>query len=268
MSQFEHVKDKYGNDLYYGHPEVRMAAVDYVKDFYKQVEMLKEIELRPDDVITVSYPKSGQNWTNQMVRMLLEGTTTELPVIGRENDFVFMDATGWDKHLAPPVKPRAIWSHLRFRNLPRDVEKKKVKIILITRNLKDVFVSTYNYLHNFHDPIGYGGTWPQFFEYMLENGHWYGNPFDYLRDWEREIGAHPDIPILQVAYEDMKEDPVRQVEKINEFLGTQRSKEFCREVADHCDFSNIHNSRKFDPGAFKDTKWRMDAVPQKAFYRK
>ncbi|KAK7492357.1 hypothetical protein BaRGS_00016454, partial [Batillaria attramentaria] len=266
MSQFVHVKDKYGNDICYGHPEVRFPALAYVKDFYKQVEMLKEIELRPDDVITVSYPKSeldqpdGED-ASRRNNNRPSGNCSQ-------NDFVFMDATGWDKHLAPPVKPRAIWSHLRFRNLPRDVEKKKVKIILITRNLKDVFVSQYNYLHNFHGSMGYDGTWPQFFEYMLENGHWYGNPFDYLRDWEREIEAHPDIPILQVAYEDMKEDPVRQVERINEFLGTQRSKEFCREVADHCDFSNIHNSRKFDPGALKDTKWRMDAVPQKAFYRK
>nr|KAG5703497.1 hypothetical protein BaRGS_020131 [Batillaria attramentaria] len=267
MSQFEHVKDKYGNDIYYGHPEVKFTAVSYVKDFYKQVEMLKEIELRPDDVITVSYPKSGQNWTNQMVRMLLEGTT-DLPDVGRENDFVWMDTTGWEKQLLPPVKPRAIWSHLRFRNLPRDVEKKKVKLILITRNLKDVFVSQYNFLHNFHGPMGYEGTWPQFFEWMLENGYWYGNPFDYLRDWEREIEAHPDIPILQVAYEDMKEDPVRGVEKINEFLGTQRSKEFCREVADHCDFSNIHKSRKFDASTLEHSKWKTDIVPQKIFYRK
>ncbi|KAK7492358.1 hypothetical protein BaRGS_00016455, partial [Batillaria attramentaria] len=267
MSQFETVKDKYGNEICFGHSEVKFPALEYVKDFYKQVEMLKDIELRPDDVITVAYPKSGQNWINHMVTMLLEGTT-DLPDVLREDDFVLIDGTGWDKKLPPPDKPRPLWSHLPFRYLPRDVEKKKARIILITRNLKDVFVSMYNFLQNFQGHMGYAGTWSQFFEWMLENGYWYGNPFDYLRDWERAIEDHPDIPVLHVSYEDTKADAVGQVEKINEFLGTKRSKEFCKEVADHCDFSNIHKSRKFDASTLEHSKWKTDIVPQKIFYRK
>ncbi|KAK7492343.1 hypothetical protein BaRGS_00016440 [Batillaria attramentaria] len=112
---------------------------------------------------------AGQNWTNQMVKMLLEGTT-DLPVLSGESKFIWIDVAGWENQLPPPVKPRALWSHLRFRNLPRGVEKKKVKVVFITRNLKDVFVSQYNFLKNFYAPIGYQGTWPQFFEYVFENG--------------------------------------------------------------------------------------------------
>nr|KAG5688945.1 hypothetical protein BaRGS_031344 [Batillaria attramentaria] len=240
MSQFEHVKDKYGNDFYYGHREVKFPPMSYVKDFYQLVENIKEIELRPDDAITVAYPKSGLNWINHIVSMLQEGTTTIAPIL-QEDSFVLIDGVGWDKKLTPPVKPRALWSHVPFRYLPRDVTKKKVKVVLITRNLKDVFVSLFTFLANFHGEMGYSGTWPQFFENILENGFWYGDPFDYLRDWEREIEAHPDLPILHVAYEDAKEDPVREVEKLNAFLGTQRS-----QVGDWKNWFTVAQNEQFE----------------------
>lgn len=266
MDQFEHVKDKFGNDMYYGHPEMKLPPHPYVKDHYKHVDILKDIQLRPDDVITISYPKSGQNWTNHLVTMLLEGST-DVGVLGKPDAFIYMDVTGWDMQLPPPVKPRALWSHLPFRYLPRDVEDKKVKLVFITRNLKDVIVSHFCFFKNFTLPMGYEGTWPQFCSHIMEEGHYHGDMFDYLLDWEKDIAARPDHPILQVAYEDLIKDPVGQVQRLNEFLGTERSEEFCRQVAHTCRFSNMHVTRRFYSKSLKNANWRDD-VPQSLFWRK
>ncbi|KAK7497617.1 hypothetical protein BaRGS_00011012, partial [Batillaria attramentaria] len=266
MSKFVHLKDKYGNDMWFGHPVVRMPASEDVEDYDKQLQILKDMQLRPDDVITVAYPKSGLNWTNHMVTMLLDGTT-EIPPVLNDNTYIYMDHAGSKKQLPPPVKPRALWSHLRFRYLPRDVTEKKVKLVYITRNPKDVFVSQFCYLKNFSDKMGYAGTWPQFFEVMLEQGYWFGDLFEYLRDWEREIDNHPDHPIIQVSFEDLKQNTLKEVERLNEFLGTKRSQEFCETVAHTCRFSNMHVTRKFGEDIVKSADWRKD-IPTTCFFRK
>nr|KAG5687671.1 hypothetical protein BaRGS_027563 [Batillaria attramentaria] len=136
-----------------------------------------------------------------MVTMLTEGTT-ELPPILREDDFVFFDTCGGPKRLPPADKPRVLWSHALFRFMPLDLTAKKVKVVYITRNPKDVFVSMFCFLHKFDPPLGYRGTWKQFFPFMLKEGWWYGNMFDYLLDWDQEIENHPDIPVYRISYED------------------------------------------------------------------
>nr|KAG5687673.1 hypothetical protein BaRGS_027565 [Batillaria attramentaria] len=79
---------------------------------------------------------------------------------------------------------------------------KKVKVVYITRNPKDVFVSMFCFLHKFDPPMGYRGTWEQFFPFMLKEGWWFGNLFDYLLDWDQEIENHPDIPVYRICYEE------------------------------------------------------------------
>nr|KAG5687668.1 hypothetical protein BaRGS_027560 [Batillaria attramentaria] len=104
-----------------------------------------------------------------MVAMLTEGTT-ELPPILREDDFVFFDTCGGPKRLPPADKPRTLWSHAHFRFMPLDLTAKKVKVVYITRNPKDVFVSMFCFLNKFDPPLGYRGSWEQFFPFMLKEG--------------------------------------------------------------------------------------------------
>ncbi|KAK7492335.1 hypothetical protein BaRGS_00016432, partial [Batillaria attramentaria] len=170
MPQFEHVKDRYGNDLWYGDGgEVRFAANPAIQDYREQLKTIKERRLRSDDVLIVGYPKSGNNWTHHVVSMLVAGTT-ELPLMNEADNFIFIDSCGAGRRLPPADKPRVFTSHLRFRYLPRDVIEKKVKVVHITRNPKDVFVSLYCHVRSVRPPLGYDGTWPQFFSVMLEQG--------------------------------------------------------------------------------------------------
>nr|KAG5687669.1 hypothetical protein BaRGS_027561 [Batillaria attramentaria] len=186
----------------------------------------------------------------------------------REDDYVLLDSCGGPKRLPPADKPRVLWSHAPFRFLPLDLTAKKVKLVYITRNPKDVFVSMYCFLHKFDPPLGYRGTWEQFFPFMLKEGWWYGNMFDYLLDWDQEIENHPDIPVYRISYEDTLRDTVGQVEKLNEFLGTNRDTEFCREVADACSFSKIPQIRQLSASVLRDNCNWKEGVPFTDLYRK
>ena len=104
-----------------------------------------------------------------MVSMLVEGTT-DLPPMFSSVNFPFLDGHSDDMKLPPPDKPRALMCHLPFRFLPRDVIEKKVKVVYVTRNPKDVFVSLFCHLSQVLPPLGYEGTWSQFFTVMLKQG--------------------------------------------------------------------------------------------------
>ena len=64
--------------------------------------------------------------------------------------------------------PRILNSHLNIRFLPKQMFKKKCKIIHVVRNPKDVVVSLYN--HDFGIKLyGYQGKWENFLQLFLED---------------------------------------------------------------------------------------------------
>ncbi|KAK7492334.1 hypothetical protein BaRGS_00016431, partial [Batillaria attramentaria] len=268
MSQFEHVKDRFGNDMWFGDGgEMKFPAFPYVQDYGQQLQRIKQLPLRTEDVIVVSYPKSGNNWIHHMVSMLVEGTTS-IPSIMPQNELIFVDTCGEVKELPPASsKPRVLVSHLSFRFLPSDVLDKKVKVVYVTRNPKDVFVSYFCHMQNFQAPMGYEGTWSEFFKVMLEQGYYYGDFFEHLKDWERGRAANPDQPVCHISYEETVKDTLAQVEKLNQFLGTGRDRQLCQAIVDTCRFQNMHVVRTSSEDMLRAISWKND-VPFDRFYRK
>ncbi|KAK7103164.1 sulfotransferase 1A2-like [Littorina saxatilis] len=268
MSQFLHLKDKFGNDVRFGNTgEVRVAPLPHIDDYSALLDRIRDVRLHPDDVIVVGFPKSGNNWTHHMASMLQAGTTDIPPMFG-SNNFLFLEGSNDDLKLPPLDKPRVLLTHLPFRFLPRDVSEKKVKVVYVIRNPKDVFVSLWCHMSKVKFPLGYDGTWPQFFEVMLEQGFWYGDVFDYLKDWEKEISSHPGHPIYSCNFEDSKKDTVGQMEKLDQFLDTGRGRELCQAIVDTCQVDKMHLTRVQSDETFKDTWLWKDGVPSNSFYRK
>ncbi|KAK7114683.1 sulfotransferase 1C4-like [Littorina saxatilis] len=261
MPQFLELKDKFGNNLYFGNGgDVRFAATPLISDFRQQLKDVRQLELRTDDVIVVGYPKSGNHWHQQIIRMLQQNSTEYHP-----NTFTTEVLEYIPQSYRPPVTgPRVFFSHLCFRHLPLQVLEKKVKVVHLTRNPKDTFVSMYAQLSEMKNEMGYSGTWDQFFQVMLEWGFWHGNYFDHLLDWEREIEAHPNHAIFVSNFEDMKRDPLGQIEKLNKFLGLERSHQMCQDIADACNISVMREKEEEQVRALKQV-YKADAV---GIYRK
>jgi hypothetical protein len=57
--------------------------------------------------------------------------------------------------------------------------------------------------------------------------------------------------------------------RINEFLGTGRSAEFCREIAHTCRLDNMVNTRKETEESLRDAwLWKVETYKPETFYRK
>lgn len=108
----------------------------------------------------------GNHWHQQIIRMLIQNSTEYTP-----NTFTTDVLEYIPESFRPPAtQPRVFFSHLLFRHLPRQVTEKKVKVVYLTRNPKDTFVSMYAQLSSMSNEMGYAGTWDQFFQVMLEWG--------------------------------------------------------------------------------------------------
>nr|KAG5688656.1 hypothetical protein BaRGS_017510 [Batillaria attramentaria] len=86
---------------------------------------------------------------------------------------------------------------------------------------------------------GYPGSWPDFLQLYLDKGLWCNNWFEAARDMEKEMAAHPELPVYTAVYEEAVRDPVGHVIKLNEFLELGRSRDLCRQIADACSFEKL-----------------------------
>ncbi|XP_044089339.1 sulfotransferase 1A1 isoform X2 [Neovison vison] len=111
--------------------------------------------------------------------------------------------------------PRLIKTHLPLALLPQTLLDQKVKVVYVARNAKDVAVSFYHFyrMAKVHpDP----GTWDCFLEKFMAGEVSYGSWYQHVREWWELSHTHP---VLYLFYEDMKENPKREIQKILKFLG-------------------------------------------------
>ncbi|XP_067671893.1 sulfotransferase 1A1-like [Haliotis asinina] len=198
------------------------------------LETLPSVEMRSDDILVCAFPKSGTHWVWEITRLLVAGKLDRDDI---SKGTAMMEFINEDEYKDLP-SPRVLNTHLLFRELPKQVKEKKPRILYVTRNPKDVTVSFYNFVKKLPMFYKYSGEWKNFVRPSLEGRFDYGSWFDYVKDWE-EVKKTTDVPILTLNYEDMKEDVFREVKKIRDFLGTDRSDEFVKEVCDHCSFGSM-----------------------------
>nr|KAG5694384.1 hypothetical protein BaRGS_002238 [Batillaria attramentaria] len=174
------------------------------------------MELRNDDIVIAGFMKAGNHWVQQICRMLVQGNTEYQP---NTLTYEMLEYIPPDK-ITPPDNPRVL--------------EKKIKLVHLLRNPKDTFVSLYCHLSKMKGDMRYRGTWEHFFSQMLDMGFWHGDWFDHVLDWESQLASHPDIPTFVLHFEDLKRDPIGQVQKLNKFLGLDRSDELCEAIAETC----------------------------------
>nr|KAG5686798.1 hypothetical protein BaRGS_013118 [Batillaria attramentaria] len=155
-------------------------------------------------------------------------------------EHVMLEASDIDRVQQQP-SPRLLNTHVPVSMLPRQVKDKKVKVIHVYRNVKDVCVSMYFHLKQ-RDPMPI----EEFFEKRFLNfeGNENGNYFAYLKSMDEFIKANPDHPIFNVSFEEMKTDPVGTVTRLAEFLGVPHTPELCRQVADACTIDKMREADK------------------------
>ncbi|XP_046575821.1 sulfotransferase 1A3-like [Haliotis rubra] len=146
--------------------------------------------------------------------------------------------------------PRFLNSHLLMKHLPDDVRNKKIKVIYVLRNPKDVAVSYYNFMRTL-PYSNFKGEWKNYVRPFSQGKYMYGSWMDYVLDWEQVKKDNPDLPVLTLFYEDIKEDQMREMRRICEFLDVKRTDDFLSKVRDNTTIASMSTRKKKDDSKIK-----------------
>ncbi|CAG5116568.1 unnamed protein product [Candidula unifasciata] len=195
----ELVPDEFGTVMeLFRCPNGRLVAPDLNPD---TVYNMRNIPLRDDDIMLCSYAKSGCHWLWDVLRYLRFGVADDLDKVDKETHMVEYNSL---ETLEQLQSPRILNNHGFFEDQPTDLFNKKVKVVFVYRNIKDLAVSYYHH-HTRFPEYKYQDTFTHYIRRFVAGLVDNGSVFEYLRGWEEGIHNTPGLNIHVVSYEDMKE---------------------------------------------------------------
>ncbi|XP_021556150.1 sulfotransferase 1A1 [Neomonachus schauinslandi] len=223
-----------------------VKGIPLVKYFAEALGSLQDFQAQPDDLLISTYPKSGTTWVSEILDMIYQGGDVQkcqrAPIFIRVPFLEFKVPgvpTGLEVLKDTPA-PRLIKTHLPLALLPQTLLDQKVKVVYMARNAKDVAVSYYHFyrMAKVHpDP----DTWDNFLEKFMAGEVSYGSWYQHVREWWELSHTHP---ILYLFYEDMKENPKREIQKILKFVGHSLPEETVDLIVQHTSFNEMKNNSK------------------------
>ncbi|XP_043851944.1 sulfotransferase 1C2-like [Dromiciops gliroides] len=184
-------------------------------------DQIQKFKAKNDDLLICTYPKSGTTWIQEIVDMIEQNGDVEKckrSVIHLRHPFIewarSSHLSGVDQANAMP-SPRILKTHLPTQLLPSSFWESTCKIIYVARNAKDCMVSYYHF-QRMSQTLPEPGTWEEYFEKFMNGKVSCGPWYDHVKGWWKAKDKHQ---ILFLFYEDIKENPKREIQKVIKFMG-------------------------------------------------
>ncbi|MCI4391297.1 hypothetical protein PGIGA_G00132390 [Pangasianodon gigas] len=225
------------NDLYMLYKGLLLPKIVHTEDSLKYFE---SFDVQDDDVFAVTYPKSGTTWMQEILPLLLNGgDLTPALTIPNWDRVPWLEESRAAGVMDKLSAPRAFVSHMHYHLMPPSFFSSKAKVIYVSRNPKDVVVSSFHFhqMASFlHDP----GTFEEFADKFLAGNVMFGKWTDHVKSWRNtDLGDR----ILYITYEEMIQDLHGVLERILFFLGKQMSKVALKRVSEHCEFKTMKQNK-------------------------
>jgi len=181
---------------------------------------------RPDDVVIVSYPKSGSTWLRFIFANLINNL---IPDVVKEVDFLRAQLT------VPEIPQKNQNDRIDFEVLPspRIMRSHSLynsifpKVIYLLRDVRDVLISYYYHYKKFN---GFEGSLYDFLCSDVRSVEW----DEHVNSWIYQNTSLNNIYI--VKYEDMLDNPFREVVKMQVFLGLNWTEQQVLQAIEKSDF--------------------------------
>ncbi|XP_067101194.1 sulfotransferase 1C2 [Osmerus mordax] len=199
----------------------------------------------PSDLLIATYPKAGTTWTQEIVDLLLHDGDAEVcrraPTAVRIPFLEIVSPppipSGLDQ-LSKMAPPRVIKTHLPFQLVPEGFWENKCKAIYVARNAKDNLVSYYHFDRmNLTQPEP--GPWDGYLHKFMRGELAWGSWYDHVKGFWQEREKRN---ILYLFYEDMKENPRREVERIMRYLDLSLSDDVIRRIVELTSFKAMKDN--------------------------
>ncbi len=192
----------------------------------------RTLQILPDDIFLISFPKSGSTWTRFLLANLLH---PEQEATFANIHRLLPDPSGTSKRdFERMPRPRIIKSHDCF-------DPRYPRVIYVVRDPRDVVVSQYHY-HRKLKKIEDDSPLEKFVTRFLAgqtcpHGSWGQNVVSWLATREGDPG------FLLLRYEDMLADTLEELGKIVAFVGLSRTPE---QIAQAVERSSAKRMRKLE----------------------
>ncbi|KAM4747325.1 sulfotransferase 6B1-like [Rhinophrynus dorsalis] len=211
--------------IFNGIPFTTRSSTDLLKS-------LNTFQAREDDLLLVSYPKSGTHWLAEILKHLYSSKVSAK--VSLTSPIEFGDISKLEE-LKIITNKRIIPTHLSYDMIPSDFKDKKCKAIYIIRNPKDTAVSLFHYYKD-NPNLPTIESWQTYFDLFLQGQVVCGSWFDHILGWEEHRN---EMPTLFLYYEAMKKDLPKSIRKISSFLGINISDNDISDICKKTSFSEM-----------------------------
>ncbi|XP_063791374.1 sulfotransferase 1A1-like [Pseudophryne corroboree] len=226
-------------------PAKLVSGIPILRCFAENWENVEVFQAREEDLLIDTYPKSGTTWVSEIVDLILCGGDTEKTRRGAIHERVpFLEyavpnmPTGTELLNALESR-RLIKSHLPVDLLPKSFLGKNCKIIYVARNPKDVFISYYHFyrMATVHPEPG---TFEEFLDEFIKGTVCYGSWSDHVKSWWK---IRHQRNVLYLFYEDLLEDPKREIRKVMKFVEKDLSEDVLDKIHQQTTFTAMKENK-------------------------
>ncbi|XP_048105252.1 sulfotransferase 6B1-like isoform X2 [Alosa alosa] len=203
LTRMEKAKDVKDEEKFYKFEGVIYSSIMSPAE---NLEALRTMEARADDVMLVAYPKCGFNWMVAVLRKMMAAASgkKETPAMHALIEFYSPDAQ---------------------------------KMLVVWRNPKDTLVSYFHFMNK--NPVLPNVEWDKFFSEFMSGEVAWGSYFDHAVAWDK-LMDDPNIKII--TYENLKQDLSEGIRQISQFFGFPLTEEQVQTIYSETTFSAMKES--------------------------